>query len=78
MVRKYSVYRRGSGKLRNYAKYQRGGLVQYRRRKVQRGRGIFGTIARVGKKMIKSKAAKKILKDVVVPLVMEKVSKHTT
>ena len=43
--------------------------MRYKRRKVQKGHGIFGTIARAGKK---------ILKDVVVPLVMDKVSKHTT
>ena len=76
MVRKYSVYQRGSGKRRNYAKYQRGGLVRYRRRRVQKGSGFFGALARVGKK-IKSKAARKILKDVVMPMVMDKVSKYT-
>ena len=78
MVRKYSVYQRGSGKRRNYAKYQRGGLVRYRRRRVQKGSGFFGVLARVGKKIIKSKAARKILKDVVMPMVMDKASKYTT
>lgn len=59
MVRKYSVYQRGTGQKHNYAKYQRGGLVQYRRRTNQKGHGVLGTIARIGKKIIKSKAEKK-------------------
>ena len=77
MVRKYSVHQRGTGRKLNYAKYQRGGLwLKKRTRRNQRGSGFFSGLAKIGKKLIKSKVAKQVLKDVVMPMAMDPMAKR--
>lgn len=81
MRKRYLTYQRGEGRKKRYMKYQRGeglrslglspGIISLkllrpvRRRRSQKGRGIFGIIGRVAKAVINNPTVRKIAKDVI-------------
>ena len=54
------------------------GKKKKRTRRNQRGRGFFSGLAKIGKKLIKSKVAKQVSKYVVMPMAMDAMAKRAT